>query len=178
MLLSFTACKDSEKPTPSATPISTVAVSPTAEATSKATSTPLESALTCTLTIDCTRILENMDKFNAAKKEFLPKDGIVVAQKSVSFKEGETVLDMLKSYCEDNKIQIEALYTEAYKSYYIKGINQIYEKDCGEESGWAYFVNDVMPTVDAGSYVLKAGDKVGFIYFCSYSDSIFETPAP
>ena len=44
-------------------------------------------------------------------------------------------------------------YTPLYKSYYVEGINQLYEFDCGKNSGWMYSVNGEYPNYGASSYI-------------------------
>ena len=56
--------------------------------------------------------------------------------------------------------------TPVYNSVYIEGINNIYEFDCGELSGWLYKVNNESPGVGCSLYKLKDGDVVEWIYTC------------
>ena len=49
---------------------------------------------------------------------------------------------------------MDANYTPAYKTYYVRGIHQLYELDCGNLSGWTYQVN------------VKAGDVIAWRYTC------------
>ena len=44
---------------------------------------------------------------------------------------------------------------------YIEGINNLYEFDCGEQSGWMYSVNGWFPNYGCSRYQLKDGDVVG-----------------
>lgn len=53
-----------------------------------------------------------------------------------------------------------------YNSAYIEGIGNLYEFDCGENSGWMYKVNDWFPNYGMSRYVLKNGDTVSLIYTC------------
>lgn len=47
---------------------------------------------------------------------------------------------------------------------YISGIGELYEASYGPTSGWGYKVNGKAPSVGAGSYVLKDGDVLEWIY--------------
>ena len=120
----------------------------------------------CTVLIECKTILNNYGKLKESKKEFVPNDGIILKETRITFKNGETVFDVLKRVCDENGIQLESSYTPAFGSYYVEGIGQIYQKDCGTKSGWTYCVNSVFPNMGSSSYVLKNGDKVEWHYTC------------
>ncbi len=127
---------------------------------------------TCTFVIECKTILNNMDSLKSNKKEFLPADGVILRKTTVTFKEGETVFDVLKRVCKENNIQMESSYTPGYDNYYIEGINQIYEKDCGTKSGWMYSVNGTFPNYGCSDYKLKNGDEVEWRYTCDLGEDI------
>ena len=56
--------------------------------------------------------------------------------------------------------------TPAYNSAYIEGINNIYEFDGGELSGWTYLVNGKVPGVGCSEYKVKNGDVIEWLYTC------------
>ena len=120
----------------------------------------------CTISIECSNILDNMDDLKKAKEEFVPEDGWILKETEVSFKGGETVFDVLKKVCSENGIHMSSKYTPLYKSYYIEGINQLYEMDCGKNSGWMYSVNGKYPNYGCSGYKLKDGDKIEWRYTC------------
>jgi len=122
---------------------------------------------TCTISIQCLSILDNMDKLASGKEEFVPTDGYILFA-NVEYTEGETVFDVLKRACSSYGIQIEYSYTPIYGTYYIEGINQLYEFDCGSTSGWMYSVNGVSPNVGCSSYTVMQGDSIVFYYTCGY----------
>ncbi|MFR8222766.1 MAG: hypothetical protein ACLU9T_17990 [Blautia faecis] len=73
------------------------------------------------------------------KEGFVPEDGQILKKTTVSFTTGESVFDILKAICGEKGIQISSKYTPLYNSYYVEGINQLYELDCREKnSGWMY----------------------------------------
>ena len=113
-----------------------------------------------------------MENLKESKKEFLPADGVILRKTTVTFKEGETVFDVLKRVCKENNIQMESSYTPGYDNYYIEGINQIYEKDCGTKSGWMYSVNGTFPNYGCSDYKLKNGDEVEWRYTCDLGEDI------
>lgn len=121
----------------------------------------------CTITILCDTILDNMDNLDAGKEAYVPANGTILATSSVEFEDGETVFDVLTRVCEYAGIQIEYSWTAIYNSYYIEGINNLYEFDCGNESGWMYKVNGWFPNYGCSSYELENGDNIVWCYTCN-----------
>ena len=121
----------------------------------------------CTISIECSNILDNMDNLKKTKEEFIPEDGWILKETEVAFQGGETVFDVLKKVCGENGIHMSSKYTPLYKSYYIEGINQLYEMDCGKNSGWMYSVNGKYPNYGCSEYKLKDGDKIEWRYTCN-----------
>lgn len=121
----------------------------------------------CTITIVCDTILDNTKNLNEEKAPFVPKDGTILPKTQVSFSEGDTVFEVLNKVCEAAGIQIEYSYTPMYESYYIEGINHLYEFDCGPESGWMYKVNEWFPNYGCSAYTLKNGDDIVWCYTCN-----------
>ena len=120
----------------------------------------------CTISIEWSNILDNMDNLKKTKEEFIPEDGWILKETEVAFQGGETVFDVLKKVCGENGIHMSSKYTPLYKSYYIEGINQLYEMDCGKNSGWMYSVNGKYPNYGCSEYKLKDGDKIEWRYTC------------
>ena len=125
------------------------------------------SANLCTITIRCDTILDNADKLDEAKAPYVPEDGEILPLITVEFTEGETVFDVLKRVCDAAQLQIEYSWTPLYDSYYVEGINHLYEFDCGFESGWMYEVNDGFPNYGSSAYEVKPGDKIEWKYTCT-----------
>ncbi|MBQ3816925.1 MAG: DUF4430 domain-containing protein [Clostridia bacterium] len=111
-----------------------------------------------TLTIRCDTVKER------AENEHIPKDGIILDITQFEIEEGETVYDILKAAAKKNKIHLETSGTS--RDIYVKGINNLYEFDFGDLSGWMYRVNGEEPSVSCGEYVLKNGDKIEWLYTC------------
>ena len=122
---------------------------------------------TCTITIVCPTIFDNLNSLNAEKAPFVPKDGTILPSTKVTFTEGETVFDVLKRVCDAAQLQIEYSYTPLYESYYVEGINHLYEFDCGPESGWMFKVNEWFPNYGCSAYTLKDGDDIVWCYTCT-----------
>ena len=121
----------------------------------------------CTITIVCPTIFDNLNSLNAEKAPFVPKDGTILPSTKVTFTEGETVFDVLKRVCDAAQLQIEYSYTPLYESYYVEGINHLYEFDCGPESGWMFKVNEWFPNYGCSAYTLKDGDDIVWCYTCT-----------
>lgn len=122
---------------------------------------------TCTLSISCATILDNMDWLDPEKVELVPENGWIMEPTEVVFYEGESVFNVLQRTCKQNKIHMEFSNTPMYNSAYIEGIHNLYEFDCGELSGWMYKVNDWFPNYGCSRYVLQDGDVVEWEYTCN-----------
>ena len=120
----------------------------------------------CYITIRCDTILDNMSDLDPQKVPYVPSDGCILSRKKVEFTNGETVFDVLSRVCENYGLQIEYSFTPMYNSYYIEGINHLYEFDCGYESGWMYKVNGWFPNYGCSSYSLKPDDDIAWLYTC------------
>ena len=131
-----------------------------------------DKALTCTLSVRCDSILDNMAWLDAEKAELVPKDGVIYAEKTVTFYEGESVFNLLLREMKQNKIHMEYENTPVYNSAYIEGIGNLYEFDCGELSGWMYKVNGWFPNYGCSRYRIMPGDRVEWAYTCDLGEDI------
>ena len=127
---------------------------------------------TCTLSVKCDTILKNLTRLDEEKADIVPKDGVIFAERKVSFYEGESVFDLLFREMKKNKIHMEFVNTPMYNSAYIEGIANLYEFDCGELSGWMYKVNGWFPNYGCSRYELKDGDKVEWVYTCDLGSDV------
>lgn len=121
----------------------------------------------CTITIRCDTILDNLENLDAGKEAYVPANGVILSTSQVEFDDGETVFDVLKRVCDYAGIQLEYSWTPMYSTYYIEGINNLYEFDCGNESGWMYKVNGWFPNYGCSAYTLKNGDDIVWCYTCN-----------
>ena len=121
---------------------------------------------TCYLTIECATILNHMDQLTEGKEGLVPADGVILPRTEVVFYEGESVYDVLARETRERRIHMEASFTPGYNSAYIEGIHNLYEFDCGAESGWMYSVNGWFPNYGVSRYVLKQGDELMLRYTC------------
>ena len=120
----------------------------------------------CTIEIRCDTILENMDMLTQGKGIYVPPSGVILSSSRVEFIEGESVYDVLKRACAYADIPLEYSWTVEYNGYYVEGINNHYEFDCGAESGWMYKVNGWYPNFGSSNYFLKDGDIIVWNYTC------------
>ena len=128
-------------------------------------------ALYCKLNVNCEKALED-GKLSDSRKKVLPADGIVYTSNKVEFQEGDTVFDVLQREMKANKIHMESSESPIYKSQYIKGINNLYEFDCGDMSGWMYKVNEEFPRTGCSNYKVKKNDNIQWIYSCELGKDI------
>ena len=123
-------------------------------------------ANTCTLEIRCDTLLKNLDKLSSGKAELVPEDGILLEKTTVSFESGDSVFDVLRRCLREQNVHFEYVDAKAYGSIYIEGIGNLYEFDCGEQSGWLYFVNGISPGLGCSGYTVANGDEIVFAYTC------------
>lgn len=121
---------------------------------------------TCYLTISCGAILDNIGELTEGKENLVPSDGIIYSRREVTFYDGESVFDVLQRETQNNRIHMEFRMTPVYNSAYIEGINNLYEFDCGANSGWMYCVNGWYPNYGCSRYAVQQGDEIEWNYTC------------
>lgn len=131
-----------------------------------------DKALTATLVVDVRTILQNKDKLNKDKAEFVPEDGYILGPIKVEFNEGETVYDVLQRELKKRKIHMEVVKSPIDNSVFTEGINNIYKLDCGEQSGWLYKVNKWFPYYGYDQYKLQNNDVVEVAYTCDFGKDV------
>ena len=122
--------------------------------------------LTCTLEIRCDTLLGNLAKMQEGKAALVPEDGVMLEATEVEFTAGESVFDVFRKVLREEKIHFEYVDASAYDSVYIEGIGNIYEFDCGPQSGWMFSVNGIYPGLGCSAYTLADGDVILFNYTC------------
>ena len=153
--------KSSNSASPTVAPAApTTAVQTTAAAKENA------ETLTCTISITCSTLLDNMDDLDPDKAEFVPSDGWILMPTEVTFAKGDSVLDVLTAVCKAYKISCE------HNGSYVEGINQLYEYDCGELSGWMYSVDGWFPNYGADEYILSDGETIRWSYTCDLGKDV------
>ena len=127
---------------------------------------------TCSFSIECSTILNNLDQLDPEKLEMVPSGGTILATTTVTFYEGESVFDVLQRVCKEKGIHLESSWTPIYNSAYIEGIHNLYEFDCGALSGWMYRVNGWYHNYGCSRYQLKDGDVVEWRFTCDLGNDI------
>lgn len=125
---------------------------------------------TCTISISCASIINHMDSLDPAKAELIPEGGVILGTTSVTVTEGESVYDVLRRTCSNAGIPLDASFTPATGSAYVRGIQNIYEFDCGSLSGWKYSVNGSYSNYGCSAYILKEGDSIQWNYTCDMNN--------
>ena len=138
---------------------------------------PEEQATTCSISIVCTTVLDHLDWLTPGKEDILPAGGVMLSATEVEPQEGETVFSLLQRVTRENGIPMEANFTPGTGSAYVEGIGNLYEFDCGQRSGWLYFVNGISPGYSCSEYTLKPGDRVEWIYTCDLGQDVGATVA-
>ena len=118
----------------------------------------------CTIKIECSSILNNMDNLSEGHESFVPENGIILPKTKCTFKKGESVFDILERICDKKGIRLTA--RETVYGIYVSGINNIDEFDCGKSSGWVYTVNGKSPPKSCGKYEIENGDEIVFKFVC------------
>lgn len=55
---------------------------------------------------------------------------------------------------------------------YVEGINNLYEFDCGQLSGWMYNVNGWFPNYGCSKYTVQDGDVINWVYTCNLGKDV------
>ena len=123
-----------------------------------------------TLEITCRDLCEHMGRLtDEAVREYIPKDGEILAPEEVALEEGESVYDLLQRVCREKNIHLESSEDPVYQSRYVEGIGHLYEKDAGKRSGWTYEVDGTCPDYGCSKYMLKGGERVRWVYVTDYT---------
>lgn len=88
--------------------------------------------------------------------------GVILAPAAYEIEKNETALELLRRITRQHKIQME--YQGSKTFAYVEGIDNLYEYDHGAESGWMYKVNGEFPSKASGSWIMKPGDTVEWLY--------------
>ena len=120
--------------------------------------------LSCTLEVRCDTLLEHPEQVPVEKAALVPEDGILLPTAEVEFTGGNSVFDVFRQILREEKIHFEYVDASAYDSIYIEGIGNLYEFDCGPQSGWMYSVNGTYPGLGCSGYTLADGDVIVFSY--------------
>lgn len=163
--------QESEEPKELEKPEETKAPTPEIKETEK----PIEAEpqiMVCTISINCSTILNNMDLLDSDKADIVPENGIILGSTEVEINEGDSVFSVLQRVTREKRIHMEFTDTPIYNSAYIEGIANLYEFDCGELSGWVYKVNGEAPRRGASTYILSGGENIEWVYTCDLGKDV------
>lgn len=90
-------------------------------------------------------------------------NGTILPATTVEIKDGDTVLDVLIKITREKKIPM-SFRGGTGATAYIEGINNLFEFDKGQGSGWMYRVNGIFPNRGAGVIPLLNGDRIEWLY--------------
>ena len=131
-----------------------------------------ENKTACTISISCSTLLNNLDRVKKNKISVIPSDAWILKAVNAEFGEGESVFDVTKRVCMENKIPFEFTLAPIYNTAYIEGIGNIYEFDCGSTSGWLYKVNGEFKSYGCSDCKLNDGDIIEWVYTCDLGKDV------
>ena len=126
----------------------------------------------CTISISCSVLNDHIDELAKNKRQLVPSDGMILSPVEAEFSEGESVFDVTKRICIENRIHFEFTMTPLYNTAYIEGIYNLYEFDCGSASGWVYSVNRELPSFGCSDYKVHDGDVIVWHYTCALGNDV------
>ncbi len=130
---------------------------------------------TVMISIHCDAVLEHLDQLDPAlrSEEWIPADGVILAETSVDLFENDSVYDVLERVSKRYKIPIDAQGDgAAFGNVYIQGIQHLYQFSCGELSGWMYYVNGEFSSESCSQYILQNDDSIEWVYTCDLGQDI------
>ncbi len=131
------------------------------------TEAPRRDMVTCSIEILCDSLVERKASLEENMWKYIPSDGKILPKVYVTVCAGSSVYDVLQEVCKAEGIALDAKYTPLYKSYYLRGIGHLYEKQAGDMSGWVYTVNGRSVNRGASSCKVSDGDEVSWQYTCN-----------
>ncbi len=126
----------------------------------------------CTVEIRCDTVLQNWDRLKEEKKPYVPSDGVILEKITISCNAGDTAFDLLTRVARQYNIPTEHRMDDFFGTVYIEGIGHLYEKDCGDGSGWMYLVNGKFPNYGCGSYLVQPNDHILLCYTCNVGKDV------
>lgn len=120
--------------------------------------------ISVSISIECKTLLNRLDEIKPGYVDFVPKDGIVLANVSYEVDPSSTVLEVLKKACDARKI------TYKVNDGYVKEIaylpHKILNSSFDTSSGWMYSINGKYVNKGAGdeSIELHEGDQIKWMY--------------
>ena len=111
-----------------------------------------------TLSINCNVIKDKVE------------NSVIIDNAEFLINEGETAYDILQQAVVQNKIQLET--SGAKGSEYVVSINNIYQQEHGDLSGWLFYINGEMALTSMAQCELKPGDKIEILYSTNFGEDL------
>lgn len=150
-----------------ALPSASSSVKPTPAATLAPTTTPATSApAACTISVVCRTAVTYGNKI-------VPLDGVILAPVIVPLQAGDTVLSVLVRAITAANPKLRGGNIRVIGGAYVSGIgndamaDMLYEKDCGPESGWLYYIGGTYVSDGASRRIVQAGEIIEWKYTCA-----------
>lgn len=118
-----------------------------------------------TVSVDAKTAAARMGEVKQSKRGFVPSNGWIVAPTRITLRKGQTAYDALVQVTKSRGIQMDSSFFPAFNAYYVRGINNLYEFDGGQTSGWMYSVDGWFPNYGSSQYSsLESGSVIQWRY--------------
>lgn len=118
------------------------------------------------LVISCEEVVEYIDDekygIKEEKRELVPTDGIIIELED-NCSQGDNVYDCVTKNLKDKKLHFQG------SDGYFYAIGNIYAGDCGDFSGWMFYVNGELAEIGASDTIVKENDVIEFRYIVDYN---------
>lgn len=123
--------------------------------------------ISVSISIECKTLLNRLDEIKPGYVDFVPKDGIVLADVSYEVDPSSTVLEVLKKACDARKITYKV--NDGYVQEIAYLPHKILNSSFDTSSGWMYSINGKYVNKGAGdeSIELHEGDRIKWMYTLS-----------
>ncbi len=127
--------------------------------------TSSDESISVKLVVSYNEVIDNLESEDYAisddKIDIIPENGVIY-EATTSCNDGKNAFDLLIDCLKSEKIHYEA------SDGYIKAIGNIYEGDCGEYSGWMFYINGELAEVGSTDYIVANDDAIEFKYVVDY----------
>lgn len=114
---------------------------------------------------------EKKDKKMVVQSVVISKDEVPLPPTEIEIKDGDTVLDALIAADQKHTLHLDFRGGQGSRAY-VQGIDNVYEFDRGQGSGWMFRVNGVFPNRGAGVIPLKDGDRIEWLYTMNLGEDL------
>ena len=120
--------------------------------------------ISVSISIECKTLLNRLDEIKPGYVDFVPKDGIVLANISYEVDPSTTVLDVLKKACDAKEISYKVNNGYVQEIAYLP--HKILDSSFDNSSGWMYSINGKYVNKGAGDEKVKLheGDRIKLMY--------------